>query len=193
MSLQETRPLKIYATLLASASLASASTSSRLELLDHVRLHNIRVPKIIVEQGAFVLNSGSSIGDRRWDIMEQVVIAALDNGDDDVADKYIFPLRQQFPESQRVKRLTGMALEAKGDYSKVSVVLRNVHPSPAVQQFQQFTSSFCCTLMFLLFFFSDPNNVLTSFFPSPLFPPLHPRHLQFTTKCLKQTEPICWQ
>ena len=117
MATRETRPLKIYATLLQAAS---ASTSARLELLDHVRLHNLRVPKIILEHGTKVLNSGTSIGDRRWDIMEQVVVAALDNGLDDVAAQYILPLRQQFPDSQRVKRLSGMALEAKGDYNGVS-------------------------------------------------------------------------
>jgi len=119
-SFRETRPLKIYATLLETASSPSASTSSRLELLDHVRLHNIRVPTIIVEHGSKVLNSGSSIGDRRWDIMEQVVVASLDCGNDKLAEDFIDQLRQQFPESQRVKRLVGMVHEAQGKYDSVS-------------------------------------------------------------------------
>ena len=114
-STTETRPLKIYANLLKSAS---SSTSSKLELLDHIRLHQIRVPEVIVTQGTAVLNSGSSIGDRRFDIMEQVVIAALDTGKDQLADTYILKLRTKFPESARVKRLTGMSLEAKEKYNQ---------------------------------------------------------------------------
>jgi hypothetical protein len=115
----DTKPLKIYAKLLQAASSSSASTSARMELLDHVRLHNIRVPEVIFVQGNSVLNSGSSIGDRRWDIMEQIIIAALDTGKDDIADTFTKTLRTQFPESQRVKRLSGMALEARGKYDMV--------------------------------------------------------------------------
>jgi len=124
-SLTETRPLKIYSQLLSTASASSASTASRMELLDHVRLHNIRVPEVVVEVGNYVLRSGSSIGDRRWDIMEQVVVAALDTGNDEIADEYSLRLREKFPDSQRVKLLSGMSLEAKGQHEPVSFYFKD--------------------------------------------------------------------
>jgi hypothetical protein len=191
MATRETRPLKIYATLLQAAS---ASTSARLELLDHVRLHNLRVPKIILEHGTKVLNSGTSIGDRRWDIMEQVVVAALDNGLDDVAAQYILPLRQQFPDSQRVKRLSGMALEAKGDYNGVSDCFpppdsflffichaMHVSPSPRVKKAFDSTSMLSCFVLTAVFIFF----ICSTFF-------LHDERLcQYTMRCWKQMPPTC--
>ena len=56
-----------------------------------------------------VLRDGGaySLGDRRWDISEQVAVAALDVGADDIANSLRKQLEQRFPDSQRVKRLEG--------------------------------------------------------------------------------------
>ncbi|KAM5281832.1 ER membrane protein complex subunit 2 isoform 1-T1 [Ctenodactylus gundi] len=51
-----------------------------------------------------------------WIIYEQVMIAALDYGRDDLALFCLQELRRQFPGSHRVKRLTGMRFEAMERY-----------------------------------------------------------------------------
>uniref|UniRef100_A0A6I8SPN3 ER membrane protein complex subunit 2 n=1 Tax=Xenopus tropicalis TaxID=8364 RepID=A0A6I8SPN3_XENTR len=51
-----------------------------------------------------------------WIIYEQVMIAALDCGRDDIAMSCLQELRRQFPGSHRVKRLTGLRFEAMERY-----------------------------------------------------------------------------
>ncbi|EUB55642.1 Tetratricopeptide repeat protein 35 [Echinococcus granulosus] len=52
------------------------------------------------------------LGHEKWVILEQVLIAALDVGNLDLAQVCLNHLRKRFPESSRVKRLYGMYLEA---------------------------------------------------------------------------------
>ena len=61
-----------------------------------------------------------SLGNRRWDISEQVAVAALDVGADEVANSLRKQLEKRFPDSQRVKRLEGMCCEAQGKWAEVS-------------------------------------------------------------------------
>ena len=120
-----------YADLLKAAP---ASVGARLELLDHMRLHNIREPKVVLEHGQAVLRDGGaySLGDRRWDISEQVAVAALDLGADDVASALRAELEARFPESQRVKRLEGMCCEAQGKWAEVSFLYFQSAPRPSL-------------------------------------------------------------
>ena len=76
----------------------------------------------MLAHGQRVLNDGGafSLGDRRWDISEQVAVAALDVGADDVAEALRKQLEQKFPDSQRVKRLEGMCCEAQEKWAEVS-------------------------------------------------------------------------
>lgn len=70
-----------------------------------------------MEVGEELINDyASKLGDDIWIIYEQVMIAALDYGRDDLALFCLQELRRQFPGSHRVKRLTGMRFEAMERY-----------------------------------------------------------------------------
>ena len=51
-----------------------------------------------------------------WNLYEQIVIAALDNGDSTLANECIIILLKKFPESSRVRRLLGLRKELVEDY-----------------------------------------------------------------------------
>ncbi|XP_029779580.1 ER membrane protein complex subunit 2 isoform X2 [Suricata suricatta] len=81
------------------------------------REENSRNSEQIVEVGEELINEyASKLGDDIWIIYEQVMVAALDYGRDDLALFCLQELRRQFPGSHRVKRLTGMRFEAMERY-----------------------------------------------------------------------------
>uniref|UniRef100_A0A8C6BHF9 ER membrane protein complex subunit 2 n=3 Tax=Odontoceti TaxID=9722 RepID=A0A8C6BHF9_MONMO len=81
------------------------------------REENSRNSEQIVEVGEELINEyASKLGDDIWIIYEQVMIAALDYGRDDLSLFCLQELRRQFPGSHRVKRLTGMRFEAMERY-----------------------------------------------------------------------------
>uniref|UniRef100_A0A3Q2QI36 ER membrane protein complex subunit 2 n=1 Tax=Fundulus heteroclitus TaxID=8078 RepID=A0A3Q2QI36_FUNHE len=81
------------------------------------REDNCRNSEQIVDVGEELISEHSSkLGDDIWIIYEQVMIAALDCSRDDLALTCLQELRKQFPDSHRVKRLTGMRLEALERY-----------------------------------------------------------------------------
>ncbi|ERE44818.1 tetratricopeptide repeat protein 35 [Cricetulus griseus] len=81
------------------------------------REENSRNSEQIMEVGEELINDyASKLGDDIWIIYEQVMIAALDYGRDDLALFCLQELRRQFPGSHRVKRLTGMRFEAMERY-----------------------------------------------------------------------------
>nr|XP_051700724.1 ER membrane protein complex subunit 2 isoform X2 [Oryctolagus cuniculus] len=81
------------------------------------REENSRNSEQIVEVGEELINEyASKLGDDIWIIYEQVMIAALDYGRDELALFCLQELRRQFPGSHRVKRLTGMRFEAMERY-----------------------------------------------------------------------------
>ena len=47
-----------------------------------------------------------------WSVYEQVMIAALDLGDDELIHKNMQKLKQKFPKSQRVERLQGSIVKS---------------------------------------------------------------------------------
>ncbi|KAF9582282.1 ER membrane complex subunit 2, partial [Lunasporangiospora selenospora] len=61
-----------------------------------------------------------------WPVYEQVAIAALDIGDDDLAQKCIKALEAQFPGSARVRRLHGMTLEAQGNLKDAGIIYKEI-------------------------------------------------------------------
>ncbi|KAK8728979.1 hypothetical protein OTU49_008911 [Cherax quadricarinatus] len=92
------------------------------------------------------------LGDERWMVEEQVVVAGLDSYRLDIAEHSLVALNEQFPGSLRVRKLKGMRLEAlerfmsdgeawqelcdlylkEGDYSKAAfcmeeLILTNPH------------------------------------------------------------------
>lgn len=103
---------------LAQRAKSSQSLSARLDVLDFAKLHSLQYPRVVFEEGAKLLKNGG-LGDRRWDVLEQVAVAALDEGRIDYASSCLESLQTRFPESQRVCRLQGMYFEAKGMYDEV--------------------------------------------------------------------------
>ncbi|KAJ2740323.1 tetratricopeptide repeat domain-containing protein [Coemansia pectinata] len=58
--------------------------------------------------------SVSQAGDDAWLVYEQIILAALDEGQIDLAKSVLFILDTRFKDSQRVKRLSGLVMEALG-------------------------------------------------------------------------------
>ncbi|XP_041843936.1 ER membrane protein complex subunit 2 [Melanotaenia boesemani] len=85
------------------------------------REDNSRNSEQIVDVGEELISEhASKLGDDIWIIYEQVMIAALDCSRDDLALTCLQELRKQFPDSHRVKRLTGMRLEALERYDEAN-------------------------------------------------------------------------
>jgi ER membrane protein complex subunit 2 len=57
-------------------------------------------------------------GSELYNVLEQVFVAAVDLGDDDLSNECFLKIAKAFPESNRVKRLAGLQLEAFGDFKK---------------------------------------------------------------------------
>lgn len=53
-----------------------------------------------------------------WNLREQLAIAALDQGEIDLAKEQIASLTKQFPDSVRVGRIQGMLHEAQGQFTE---------------------------------------------------------------------------
>ncbi|KAI0643784.1 TPR-like protein [Trametes meyenii] len=64
---------------------------------------------VLLEQGGF-----ASKGEAGWDAIEKLALAALDQGNTEVADRCIKILADKFPHSPRVDCLTGIRMEALG-------------------------------------------------------------------------------
>uniref|UniRef100_A0A8C2ZPR0 ER membrane protein complex subunit 2 n=1 Tax=Cyclopterus lumpus TaxID=8103 RepID=A0A8C2ZPR0_CYCLU len=85
------------------------------------REDNCRNSEQIVDVGEELISEhASKLGDDVWIIYEQVMIAALDCSRDDLALTCLQELRKQFPDSHRVKRLSGMRLEALERYDEAN-------------------------------------------------------------------------
>jgi tetratricopeptide (TPR) repeat protein len=108
----------------AQRSRNAADTSA---LLKFMRLNRIREPRLVVELGGRALRSlGRSLGDEKWPICEQVFIASLDTGDDDLSTECLTQLMAQFKESSRVKRLRGLEYEARREFKKAESVYKDL-------------------------------------------------------------------
>ncbi|XP_064381848.1 ER membrane protein complex subunit 2-like [Halichondria panicea] len=91
----------------------TVSVSEARETLRSWREEGVRKSTQCLQLGQLLLRS-ASLGSEEWEIHEQVVVAALDTGDLDTAQRSLEALRKQFPGSLRVKRLEGMCLEGSG-------------------------------------------------------------------------------
>ncbi|ORX72350.1 TPR-like protein [Linderina pennispora] len=88
--------------------------SAALELLGEIRQSSERRPFEVLKLAEPLLNKGTirQAGDEIWLVYEQVFLAALDEGQFDLAKSILDQLYRQFPGSQRVKRLYGLINEA---------------------------------------------------------------------------------
>ncbi|KAJ1767921.1 tetratricopeptide repeat domain-containing protein [Coemansia sp. RSA 1813] len=91
--------------------------SASLKLLSEIRQSSERRPFEVLKLSEPLLNKGaiSQAGDEVWLVYEQVFLAAIDEGQIDVAKAVLAILHSRFgEESQRVKRLYGLVSEATG-------------------------------------------------------------------------------
>jgi len=92
-----------------------------MTLLKAIRLNRLRESRLVIEYGRLALHRfESSLGDEKWSILEQVFIAALDTGDQSLANECLSKLMIQFRDSSRVKRLVGLQSEAKKEFKVAS-------------------------------------------------------------------------
>lgn len=99
-------------------SLDSSPRPSAAELrqyLKHVRDLRIRDSEAVVRWGAILLaNYASSLpSEELWLVKEQVAIAAMDTPHTKLALQLVEQIRQQFPNSKRADRVTGMYNESQ--------------------------------------------------------------------------------
>uniref|UniRef100_A0A3Q1GH99 ER membrane protein complex subunit 2 n=1 Tax=Acanthochromis polyacanthus TaxID=80966 RepID=A0A3Q1GH99_9TELE len=97
----------------------------------------------IVDVGEELISEhASKLGDDIWIIYEQVMIAALDCSRDDLALTCLQELRKQFPDSHRVKRLTGMRLEALERKRKISILKAQGKSTEAIRELNEYLEQF---------------------------------------------------
>eukprot|EP01102_Stenamoeba_stenopodia_P003750 TRINITY_DN13907_c0_g1_i1.p1 TRINITY_DN13907_c0_g1~~TRINITY_DN13907_c0_g1_i1.p1 ORF type:complete len:314 (-),score=68.19 TRINITY_DN13907_c0_g1_i1:102-1043(-) len=107
------KPESIY------SALSKRDWQAMKDVLSFIRDNKIRRSDLVVAFGTELLkHKSSSLGDDVWVIYEQVVVAALDTGDYDLAKSYIDKLSRKFPKSHRVGRLKGLWLEASEKWNE---------------------------------------------------------------------------
>jgi len=81
---------------------------------------NERFSKKVVQCGEYLFKKDlmSSFNDEAWLVYEQILIASLDLQRFDIAQHCLVKLSNNFPDSNRIKKLSGMKLEAQGYYHK---------------------------------------------------------------------------
>ncbi|BBN12760.1 hypothetical protein Mp_5g22660 [Marchantia polymorpha subsp. ruderalis] len=99
------------------------------QYLSLVRKLKVRRSEKVALHGLALLNSpsaASKLGDDVWTVYEQVAIAAMDCNCLDVAKECITALMKKFPDSNRVGRLEGMWMEAKGYWQQAEKVYESL-------------------------------------------------------------------
>ncbi|KAJ0397016.1 hypothetical protein P43SY_003960 [Pythium insidiosum] len=115
-----------YETKLALAE-RGGGFSSYVELLTAIRKEKIRVPRVVVRFGRELLDNFKwRLGSDIWTVYEQVMVAALDLHENELAEKCLAALKTQFPNSSRVARLEGMQHEQRGEYAKAEAIYEEV-------------------------------------------------------------------
>ena len=108
--------------------LASATTLKRTSKTRHES--QIRRPDIVLKYGQQLLNESNEskmTPSKYWELYEIVGIAALDCGEEKVANACFEKLRNKFgKESARVQRLIGMELESKRKYGEAKKLYESI-------------------------------------------------------------------
>ncbi|KAG0221305.1 hypothetical protein B0O80DRAFT_532888 [Mortierella sp. GBAus27b] len=101
---------------------------SAAKVLQDLRASAERKPDVVVRLGKPLVESGAvlKLDSDAWLVYEQVAIAALDVGDDALAQRCIQALEKKFPGSARVHRLHGMQLEAAGNLSQAAEIYKAI-------------------------------------------------------------------
>jgi tetratricopeptide (TPR) repeat protein len=95
----------------------SNDVTSRLALIRTLISRGIQLPYTILSRGAEILaNKGGSMGDEKWTLMERVLLAAIKLDVEPWVGYCLSTLRNQFPNSERVERLSALYRESKEDW-----------------------------------------------------------------------------
>jgi len=87
------------------------------KLLELVTQNQLRQSAVVVAAGSELLDHHQSkLGNGIWDLYERVFMAALDCHNHDRRDQCMDALMARFPESRRVRMLSGLLKEMHGDY-----------------------------------------------------------------------------
>eukprot|EP00240_Pyramimonas_obovata_P006132 CAMPEP_0118933360 /NCGR_PEP_ID=MMETSP1169-20130426/11947_1 /TAXON_ID=36882 /ORGANISM="Pyramimonas obovata, Strain CCMP722" /LENGTH=312 /DNA_ID=CAMNT_0006876113 /DNA_START=41 /DNA_END=979 /DNA_ORIENTATION=+ len=95
-----------------------ASNATIQKYLREVREQKLRRSELVSTYGDKLIDSGRLGAEELWLVHEQVIVAALDCQDIAIAKKCLSKLMKKFPDSVRVGRLRGMALEASGKWAE---------------------------------------------------------------------------
>jgi tetratricopeptide (TPR) repeat protein len=120
----------------ATLDVQRLSTAEKIQYLRDSLLRPSRHPAAVLVCAAHVLARGGVSEAERAAFTELAVLAALDCGQDQQADELLGKLSKQFGRtSVRVRRLQGMALEAKGNYEGAVAVYKQVLLEHPTEQF----------------------------------------------------------
>jgi len=101
-----------------SKSKPSYRYSSAKKLLQIISEQKLRESAVVVAAGGELLDHHKSkLGEDVWDMYERVFMAALDCHDNKHRDRCIDALIARFPDSNRVRMLSGLLKEERGDYT----------------------------------------------------------------------------
>lgn len=98
-------------------------------MTEQVRTAGVRQSGLVCQYGRMLAEQSSKSvpKDELYDVLEQVSIAAMDCGEEDLARRCVDDLEKAFPKSIRVSRLRGMLLEMQGKFElaeeKYSIIL----------------------------------------------------------------------
>ncbi|TMW65621.1 hypothetical protein Poli38472_008263 [Pythium oligandrum] len=105
----------------------SGGYANYVQLLATIRKEKLRVPRVVVRFGRELLeNFKWRLGADIWTIYEQVLIAALDEYENELAEKCLAALKAKFPKSARAGRLEGMIFEQRGEYAKAEEIYEEI-------------------------------------------------------------------
>ncbi|KAF4716852.1 ER membrane complex subunit 2, partial [Perkinsus olseni] len=95
--------------------------------LQQLRLRKMVDPHSVLCIGSQLLTKYSGkLGDEKWPVLEQVLLASLQAGADDWSAYCLKALKKRFPKSHRVQRLVGQCNEARGDYDAAEEVYEGI-------------------------------------------------------------------
>ncbi|KAF4747629.1 ER membrane complex subunit 2 [Perkinsus olseni] len=98
-----------------------------ISYLQQLRLRKMVDPHSVLCIGSQLLTKYSGkLGDEKWPVLEQVLLASLQAGADDWSAYCLKSLKKRFPKSHRVQRLVGQCNEARGDYDAAEEVYEGI-------------------------------------------------------------------
>ncbi|RUP52029.1 hypothetical protein BC936DRAFT_143205 [Jimgerdemannia flammicorona] len=108
--------------------MSSFNFNAAVTTLQELRASGERNPELVVSLGNKIVRGKytGGLGDEVWPVYEQIIIAALDVGDFQLADTCLTALEKRFTRSTRVQRLLGMRYEAEGKLDQAAKIYEEI-------------------------------------------------------------------